>query len=533
MAGQGMLFKMPDRASTKESNKGIINKATNKRENKVITVNAATRIEAVIASAKQLLTPDERLAYTVDPNEFRRYIAKAYEIGEITIDTETTGLDPLVDKIVGICLYVIGEKALYVPVGHKSHMTGEIKDGQMPEAVVIEEMAKLAKSDVKVIYHNAKFDTRMKKWHYGVQFTPYWDTMICSNCLNENESHNLKYQHDKYILRGKGKGDLNTYSKLFEGIDFSLIPYDIGYLYAAKDALMTYELYQFQKKVLERSGLEKIKSLFLEIEMPLIQVVGEMEDTGVCIDAEFAKGLEVEYGRMLEENKADVYMELEKIEDSIKKFKRIHPDIHAKLDNPVNINSPNQMAIILYDVLGLESPDKKKPRGTGADILKELGLPICKAVVKYKTIEKLMTTYIQKLPYLVLERTGRLHGNFNQAGTVTGRFSSSDPNLQNIPSHNKEIRKMFIAPDGYYMLGGDYSQQEPRCLAYLSGDENMLQAYSEGKDIYATIACKVYKVKYEDCLEFYPDGTTNDKGKERRGNTKSIVLGRHKCPLYQ
>ena len=195
------------------------------------------------------------------------------------------------------------------------------------------------------------------------------------------------------------------------------------------------------------------------------------------------------------------------------------------LSYPINYSSPKQLSILLYDIIKVAPVSKDNPRGTGEDILVKLNLSVGNAVLKCRGLEKLIGTYIDKLPKDINPKTGKIHASFNLTGTVTGRFSSSDPNLQNIPSHNKEIRKMFVAEEGCVFVGSDYSQQEPRILAHMSGDEHLIQAYKEGKDIYAWVASLVYKVPYEDCLEFNPDGTTNDKGKERRGMLKAIVLG--------
>jgi len=146
--------------------------------------------------------------------------------------------------------------------------------------------------------------------------------------------------------------------------------------------------------------------------------------------------------------------------------------------------------------------------------------------LEYRGYKKLLSTYVEKLPKIIKERTGRLHGQFNQCGAKTLRFSSSDPNLQNIPSKNKEIRRMFSATEGYVLIGSDYSQQEPRVLAHVSEDEEMIRAYLEGKDLYAWVASVVYKVPYEECLEFHPvTGEKTAGGKKRRDSMKSVVLG--------
>ena len=209
--------------------------------------------------------------------------------------------------------------------------------------------------------------------------------------------------------------------------------------------------------------------------------------------------------------------------DEILKYKIKNPN--NKLSDPISVSSPTQLAILFYDILKIESPDPKNPRGTGSDILEKIDNPLCKAILDYRTTSKLLTTYIDKLPSCINPKTGRIHPHFNQYGAKTGRLSSDQPNLQNIPSHNKDIRKMFVPSEGYVMLSCDYSQQEPRTMAAMCGDPGMINAYKEGKDLYASIASIAFNMPYEECLEFRPDGTTNKEGKERRSQAKSILLG--------
>lgn len=201
------------------------------------------------------------------------------------------------------------------------------------------------------------------------------------------------------------------------------------------------------------------------------------------------------------------------------------------------------MACLPYDIFQLKSVSRKEPRGTGDKIIQQLRRKAKKAGTKkgarfiefldnyqkYKECDRLLGTYIDKIPAVKDEKTNAVHTRFNQYGARTGRFSSSDNvtkiNLQNIPSHEKRIRKIFKARDGYKLVGGDFSQIEPRVLAYVANDEHMIEAYKEGKDLYAIMGAKVYGVPYEDCREFYPDGRVNPEGKERRTTMKSVLLG--------
>ena len=195
---------------------------------------------------------------------------------------------------------------------------------------------------------------------------------------------------------------------------------------------------------------------------------------------------------------------------------------NSKLQEPINFQSPEQLAILLYDIIGCVNPDKEKPRAVDEKALKHINIPLTKAILEYRSITKLLSTYIDAIPAKIEPSDGRLHASFNQNGADTGRFSSSDPNLQNIP-RDGGIRCMFKATDGYYMVGADYSQQEPRVLAHLCQDENMINAYKSGRDLYSTMASLAFHVPYEQCKEFNPDGTTNHEGKERRSRIKAVV----------
>ena len=261
--------------------------------------------------------------------------------------------------------------------------------------------------------------------------------------------------------------------------------------------------------------------------MPLVPCIAKMELTGVCIDIEYSKRLSTKYHNKLEETNKLIDKELENLSEQVEKWKSDTSNKNiSKLSDPINLDSPTQLAILLYDILKIPSQSTKSPRGTGEDILKKINNPLCNLVLERRGILKLLNTYIDKLPYCLSPRDNRLHGEFLQFGADTGRFSSKNPNLQNIPAREESIRMMFTASPGYVMIGSDYSQQEPRLLAHYSGDENMINAYKEGKDLYAMIASKVYKNNYEDNLEFNPiTKQIQPDGKQRRGSVKSLLLG--------
>ncbi len=473
------------------------------------------------------------LACITSEEELATYVKHFIDNGCGGLDTETTGLNCVDDKIAGVNLYTPGEKGIYVPLNHVSYMTGAKLKDQLPLDIVKKYITQL--ENVKLDFSNAHFDLQVLYWQMGIDnIKAYWDTQLAANLLNENEPHGLKYLYEKYVKKEEDANSkqLATFGTLFRGVPFTKIPLDIAYLYAGKDPKMSYELGEFQRKYLNdtdptmiKRHLDDVYRVMVDIEMPTVPAVLDMEIKGINIDMDLNKKLSEKYHKRKEDVENKLKIEFDKYSTELEAFKKKHPDLSSRLSNPINISSPKQLGIFFYDVLGLKSPDKDKPRGTGADILDKFEVPVAKLILEYREIDKLLGTYVDKLPTVLSKRTNKIHCNFNQYGTVTGRFSSDNPNLQNIPSHNKDIRKMFIPDDGNVLIGGDYSQQEPRSLAHMSGDEKMIEAYKKGRDIYATIASYVYKVPYEECLEFNPDGTTNAVGKQRRANLKGVVLG--------
>jgi DNA polymerase I-like protein with 3'-5' exonuclease and polymerase domains len=519
------LLDLPKR----DSKESIIKKAKTKPKSVQSVVNGIDQVRQRVNA--NLGKYADKYKVITDVDAFNKYIDKCIEEGVVAIDTETTGLNPILDKIVGLSLKSPTQVGVYIPINHTSVFTKTRIETQLTEQQVKESLQRLV-DNVGTIWHNGKFDIRVLKWQVGIEVKDeniIWDTLIGSHLLNENEPHGLKYLYNNYIIKqGKEEEEIFKYSDLFEGTNFAEVPIDTAYIYAAHDAEMTYELFNFQWPYLNYENITKdspysgISYVFNYVELPAIKVVSEMENQGVSLDIDYAKGLEVKYRKELEQAKQDFYKELDKHQQQITSYNIKNP---GKLTNPINYSSPKQLAILLYDILKLEAVSKDNPRGTGEDILIKLDTPLGDAVLKCRALEKLLGTYIEKLPKDINQKTNKVHTNFNLTGTVTGRFSSSDPNLQNIPSQNKDIRKMFVADKGYVFIGSDYSQQEPRILAHMSGDEELKKAYKEGKDIYAWVSSLVYKLPYEQCLETRPDGTKNPEAKQRRNIIKAIVLG--------
>lgn len=463
------LFDIPNRGG-READLSVAKKSKSKAKTATITVKdgggIAGKISTIVSMVEKNLGKYRESSLIITDEEILcNYINHSIENGYIAIDTETTGLDPLQDELVGICIYTPNEKTAYIPVNHKSYITGMKAPNQLSVDILHREFNKL-KDTCKVIMFNAPFDIRFLKSGIDVHLECYWDCYLGTRLLNENEgagNNGLKKLHQKYVLNGVG--DAFKFDDLFKGITFDKIPIDTGSLYASHDAIITYELFEYQRPFLtadneecKKRGLQDVAWVFHNIEMPIVDVCVAMEDNGVFFDAEYAKELSVKYNAILDDKVQTFYDICNRYAKSIDGYRMSVAD--CKLDDPINIASSTQIAVLLYDILGVEAVDPKNPRGTGVEILSKIDHPIAKAILEYREVSKLLSTYIDKLPKCVNPKDGRVHCKFNQYGADTGRFSSNDPNMQNIPSHNHDIRKMFTASDGYVLMSSDFSQQE-------------------------------------------------------------------------
>lgn len=527
------LFDLPQSRTNKKADKNALSKISNKRQSGA-TLKKGNDLVSKVASINALVKTklgkyeDEYVYYMADNEaEFKDYIYNIIQQGDCSIDTETTGLDVFDNHIVGLSLYSKGQKGLYVPLHHKSYIYGTEVEGQLDSKLVSEQLQLLVDNNVKFKMYNASFDIRVLHRNLDVYVPCWFDAHLAAMCLNENEPHGLKTLHSKYVLNGAE--DEFSFGKLFEGICFDLVPITTGYIYAARDAVDTDELVDFQLPYLTKGTpecveqqLEGVSNVFWNIEMPYVDVIVDLEETGISLDTEYASELSEKYHEQEDEQLEVFYKLLDEYKPQIEQYKITNPN--HKLSDPINIASPTQLAILFYDILKIEPVDDKSPRGTGVEILEKIDNPLCKAILSYRKTDKLLSTYIDKLPEC-LKSDNRIHCNFNQYGAKTGRLSSDEPNMQNIPSHNTDIRKMFVASEGHVILSSDFSQQEPRCMAAMCQDETMLDAYRNDRDLYASIASLSFNKPYEECLEFGPDGTTNKEGKERRSQAKSILLG--------
>lgn len=512
------------------------------KRNKNKLENALAVIQELVKSGR--LHAEGEVETIRTPERLKEYMDHCKQSGEYVLDVETTGLDIYNDILVGICLYTPGETSAYVPFNHTDLQNVRVADQMSEEQVRDIMLSYLQDQELRCINHNIKFDNKKLAWDWKqIIVNIYWDTLIAGYVLNENEPHGLKPLYNKYILHGKGSSE--DYGDLFEGIPFNYVPIEVATVYGANDGFKTYALYKFQAQYLRedhpREDFKKMYYVFREVEMPLIPLCTDMEMRGVEIREDFAKELSEDFNKeMVEvEAKCDAYVE------QFKQYILDHNNLMrlTKGTCKINYSSPQQVAALFYDIFKLRSVSRKEPRGTGDKIIQKFLSTAKKKDTKksrefaeflenyqrFKEIKKLLGTYVDKIPQVKEPKINAVYTTYNQYGAKTGRFSSSDTvskiNLQNIPSKEKRIRKIFKARDGYKLVGGDFSQIEPRVLAFLSGDESMINAYKEGKDLYAIMGSQVYQLPYEDCREFYPDGTVNAEGKHRRTTMKSVLLG--------
>ncbi|WP_341479143.1 DNA polymerase [Heliobacterium chlorum] len=384
----------------------------------------------------------------------------------IAFDTETTGLDVYNDVIVGMSITLPkADYHVYIPVAHKAGT--QLKRSRVLNAL----HPILTDPAIGKVLHNAKYDIHMLVRHRTRMKGLLHDTRVVMALLNENEpSYALKNLATKYGKYLGFKDSSHTYEDLFGKTRFDEVPLDVALVYAAKDTHLTWKLYEWQRDhLLKRDAL---RQLHQNVENPLIDVCVDMEQSGFLIDRDYA----VQYG---DELRLEI-IQLNK----------------ALVDHfgEINFNSPIQLARKFYDELKLPEVNG---RSTDVKTLKALKdkHPGIEVLLKYRELSKLLSTYVEALPGQI-KPDGRIHGSFNQVSTVTGRFSSSEPNLQNLPP---KARKLIVAPPGKLLIGSDFSQIEPRVLAHISGDQHLQEPYLNGQDLYSTLASRVFKVPIEDC----------------------------------
>jgi DNA polymerase-1 len=391
----------------------------------------------------------------------------------ITWDVETTSTDQMMAELVGIALAANGEKGYYVPVGHDSGT-------QLPLQTVLDALrGPLTNPGIPKYAHNADYDLVVMQRN-GVNVQPIgFDTMI-AEWLRSPDS---KFLGLKNLARQELNIQMTEISKLIgsgkKQVTMNAVAIERAAPYAAADAAITHRLVEFLKPKLEELDLLK---LYYELEIPLIPVIAAVEQAGVVLDIRHLAELSERLDNMLAELDKQIHLE----------------SGHSKF----NINSPKQLNAILFNKLGLSVEGARKTThgySTDAAVLENLKgqHPVIDKILEYRELSKLKGTYVDALPALINPRTGRLHTSYNQTGTVTGRISSSNPNLQNIPIRTevgREVRRAFVAEQGMKLLSVDYSQVELRILAHISQDKTLLDAFAEGQDIHAATAAAVYGI---------------------------------------
>ena len=430
-------------------------------------------------------TADYQLVDT--PDKIKNLMAVLQGAKEICLDTETTGTDPIKARLVGVSFSIKEGQGWYVPVYEKQE--------------ALELLRPIYENpDIIKVGQNLKYDLQVLQNH-GIELRgPMFDTMIAHYLLHPEMRHGMDYLAEAYLhyqtihideLIGTGKN---------QKCMAELSPEEV-YVYACEDTDITLRLKNLFAPELEKEGLMK---LFQEIEMPLMPVLAYMERNGVCIDTEGLRETSVLYSE-----------EMQRIEEEIYQLAGVH----------FNISSPKQVGEVLFDQMKITNKPKKTKTGqyaTTEEILVSLKSksPIVGKILEYRGLKKLLSTYIDALPELINPDTGHIHTSFNQTVTTTGRLSSSNPNLQNIPvrdEQGKEVRKAFIPEAGQEFFCADYSQIELRIMAHLSGDENLIEAFNAGQDIHAATAAKIFHKALEE--------VTSDERRKAKTANFGIIYG--------
>ncbi|QGM81670.1 DNA polymerase I [Otariodibacter oris] len=474
--------------------------------------------QAVTSEIKIAKVTIDRTAYQCvnTPELFTPWLKKLNDAKLIAVDTETNSLDAMSAELVGISFALENGEACYIPLTHKglvsepqqtdmfddveetTNTTEILLPNQLNKVDCLAQLKPILENpNIKKIGQNIKYDLTIFAQNgievKGVAF----DTMLESYTLNSTGRHNMDDLSDRYLnhktipfeeLAGKGKNQ-----KTFDQIEI-----EKATEYAAKDADITMKLHQVLYAELVKSP--ELQALFEKMEMPLVETLSHIEQNGVLIDPK----LLLDHSKEIETRLA----ELEKL-------------VHEAAGETFNLASTKQLQEILFTKLGLPVL-KKTPKGapsTNEEVLDELakqGHEVPKLLIEHRGLSKLKSTYTDKLPLMINPKTGRVHTSYHQAVTATGRLSSSDPNLQNIPIRNEEgrrIRQAFIAREGYVVMAADYSQIELRIMAHLSNDKTMIQAFAEGRDIHRATAAEIFGVALDEVTS------------EQRRSAKAINFG--------
>jgi DNA polymerase-1 len=432
----------------------------------------------------------------------------------IAFDTETRGKRTTEVEMVGMSLCGDTSTSYYIPVRHQ----GEGTSDQIPVKEVMDELCRLAQKKT-IVAQNLKYDYKVvlgEGYDFKEEFGAghFFDTMIAHYLVEPEEKHGLDALSQRYLNTAIG----DFQEVLGDRPDFSLVPLKDAARYGGLDAWATRAIYNPLVSDLKRLNLEK---LFYDIEMPVVRALARMERNGVAIDPNILGVLSEEYSVEL---------------------KHIEKEIFGSVGHPFNLNSPKQLSEILFGQLGLPTIQKTKTGfSTDVKVLEKLAHmhPVPALIVRYRELTKLKNNYVDVLPTLI-EKDGRVHANFNQAIAATGRLSSSDPNLQNIPiktESGRKIRRAFIAAPGNCLVGADYSQIELRLVAHLSGDEALIHAFKSKQDVHRATAAEIFHVKPEDVTDRQRGAAKAINfgliyGKTAFGLAQELNISRHEAQAY-
>ncbi len=482
--------------------KSFVNRILKKPETVQKTVNAQLDLFAEFPTDGQVSSENSKISslkttphdyQLVDNEEEMKKIVEKFLSGKILVlDTETTSTSPIDAELVGLSFAVKEHQAFYVPVPANRDEAQRVVEIFRP---VYEN------ESIMKVGQNLKYDLEVLR-NYGIVLKgPMWDTMIAHYLIQPELRHNMDYMAEIYLnyqtihidelIGPKGKNQCSMRD---------LTPQQV-YEYAAEDADITLQLKNKLEPELKKYECE---DLFYHIEMPLMPVLAEMEMNGVCLDTESLK------------ETSDIFTQ---------RILELEQHIYELAGESFNIASPKQVGDILFGKLKIMEKPKKTKTGqyvTSEEVLQTLRgkHEIVAAILDHRGLKKLLGTYVDALPKLINSRTGHIHTSFNQTVTATGRLSSSDPNLQNIPvrgEDGKEIRKAFIPEPGCLFFSADYSQIELRVMAHLSGDENMINVFREGKDLHAATAATIYKKAIDEV-------SRDERSKSKRANF-GIIYG--------
>lgn len=437
-------------------------------KSKSITTELQTISDRVINYFK-----DSKSILITDVESLHQYVDNAVGAGYAGIDTETTGLDRVKDYVVGVSLYYPGGVECYIPIKHKVPIFDQPYKNQLSYDQVHSEFKRLQNSNIKLIFANADFDLAMIYKDIKVDFCDncYYDVILAWRCLKENEKNNqLKVLYNKYVL--KGKGDPMTFSDFFPVALFPYCKPEVAKLYAANDAKITYDLFVWQVRFLlkdnpkcQKMHFEHISDLFWSIEMPLVKVCQHMHRNGIYLDKQVANVISKRYSDKLqaEENKLhDMVQDI--IDNRAYTSSGTRPFRSGKDFNP---NSIVHVKYLLNTMLQLNVSS------TGKEVLNEINLPVTNQMLKVRSLVTLIGTFVDKLPKATTPDS-RIHAQFKQIGAGTGRMSSAEPNMQNIPSHAVDIRHMFRAtPQADYQLESDIDADN--CVQFVIDNGHKIQ----------------------------------------------------------